>query len=154
MNNLFEQASRQKLRFETSIGQLSTEQLWELTLPQLNEVAVSLNRKIKDASTESFIQTETKVPKDLSLRFEIVKAVIAVKMEEADKAKKAAIRKVERDKLLNALANKQDEKINSMSIKVIASALAPYTTPLCAMGVAIEMALDQWWPGNPGILDG
>jgi len=119
MNNLFEQASRRKLRFETSIGQLSTEQLWELTLPQLNEVAVSLNRKVKDVSTESFIQTETKVPKDLSLRFEIVKAIIAVKLEEADKAKKSAERKVQRDKLLNALANKQDEKINSMSIKAL-----------------------------------
>jgi hypothetical protein len=119
MNNLFEQASRRKLRFETSIGQLSTEQLWELTLPQLNEVAVSLNRKVKDVSTESFIQTETKVPKDLSLRFEIVKAIIAVKLEEADKAKKSAERKIQRDKLLNALANKQDEKINSMSIKAL-----------------------------------
>jgi hypothetical protein len=119
MNNLFEQASKRKLRFDSSIGQLSTEQLWELPLPQLNELAISLNRKVKDVSTESFIQTETKVPKDLSLRFEIVKAIIAVKLEEADKAKKTAERKVQRDKLLNALANKQDEKINTMSIKAL-----------------------------------
>jgi hypothetical protein len=119
MNDLFQQASRRKLRFDSSIGQLSTEQLWELNLSQLNDLAVSLSRKVKDVSTESFIQTETKVPKELSLRFEIVKAIIAVKLEEADKAKKSAERKVQRDKLLNALANKQDEKINSMSIKAL-----------------------------------
>lgn len=119
MNDLFQQASRRKLRFDSSIGQLSTEQLWELTLPQLNDLAVSLSRKVKDVSTESFIQTETKVPKELSLRFEIVKAIIAVKLEEADKAKKSAERKIQRDKLLNALANKQGEKINNMSIKAI-----------------------------------
>lgn len=119
MNDLFQQASRRKLRFDSSIGQLSTEQLWELTLPQLNELAISLNRKVKDVSTESFIQTETKVPKELSLRFEIVKAIIAIKLEEAEKAKKSAERKIERDKLLNALANKQDEKINRMSIKAL-----------------------------------
>jgi hypothetical protein len=119
MNNLFEQASRRKLRFDSSIGQLSTEQLWELSLPQLNELAISLSRKVKDVSTESFIQTETKVPKELLLRFEIVKTIIAVKLEEAEKAKKAAERKIQRDKLLNALANKQDEKINGMSIKAL-----------------------------------
>jgi len=35
------------------------------------------------------------------------------------KGREFAERKVQRDKLLNALANKQDEKINSMSIKAL-----------------------------------
>ena len=37
---------------------------------------------------------------------------------------------------------------------VRASTRAPATAPLCAMGVAIAMALDQWWPGRPGTFDG
>ncbi len=37
---------------------------------------------------------------------------------------------------------------------VIASTLAPAVTPLCAMGVAIAMALLQWCPWSPGIFDG
>ena len=36
----------------------------------------------------------------------------------------------------------------------MACTLAPATTPLCAMGVAIEIPLAQLWPGPPGILDG
>ena len=40
------------------------------------------------------------------------------------------------------------------SSKVIASTLAPATTPLCAIGVAIATALDQWCPCRPGILAG
>jgi hypothetical protein len=31
---------------------------------------------------------------------------------------------------------------------------APATAPLWAMGVAMAMALDQWWPGSPGMFEG
>ena len=37
---------------------------------------------------------------------------------------------------------------------VMACTFAPATTPLCAIGVAIEIPLAQLWPGPPGIFDG
>ena len=37
---------------------------------------------------------------------------------------------------------------------VIACTFAPATTPLWAIGVAIEIALAQLWPGPPGMFDG
>lgn len=129
MNNLFEQASRRKLRFETNIGSLSTEQLWELNLSQLDEVAISLNKKVKASGEESFIKSETKVPKELQLRFDVVKHIIDVKLEEAEKAVKAAERKAKREKLLNALANKQDEKISKMSIAALEKELDALEEP-------------------------
>src|SRR3990170_874607 len=37
---------------------------------------------------------------------------------------------------------------------VIACTLAPAVTPLWAIGVAMAIALDQLWPGSPGMFDG
>src|SRR5688572_26165543 len=41
-----------------------------------------------------------------------------------------------------------------MSRIVAAIAFAPAVAPLCAMGVADAIALDQWWPGSPGMFEG
>ena len=41
-----------------------------------------------------------------------------------------------------------------MSSIVRACTFAPASAPLCAIGVAIEMALAQLWPGRPGMFDG
>jgi hypothetical protein len=37
---------------------------------------------------------------------------------------------------------------------VIACTLAPAVTPLCAIGVAIEIAFAQLWPGPACMFDG
>ena len=37
---------------------------------------------------------------------------------------------------------------------VIAWTFAPAVAPLCAIGVAIEIAFAQLWPGSPGMLPG
>ena len=42
----------------------------------------------------------------------------------------------------------------SRSSTVMACALAPATTPLWAIGVALAMPLDQLWPGSPGMFAG
>src|SRR5215217_7862653 len=42
----------------------------------------------------------------------------------------------------------------TMSRMVVAIAFAPAVAPLCAIGVADAIALDQWWPGKPGMFDG
>jgi hypothetical protein len=44
--------------------------------------------------------------------------------------------------------------VNSTSSIVAAIALAPAVVPLCAMGVAMAMALAQLWPGRSGMLAG
>src|ERR1051325_6460406 len=40
------------------------------------------------------------------------------------------------------------------SSMVIAITLAPAVAPLCAIGVAMEIAFAQLWPGRPGMFDG
>ena len=125
--DIFEQASRRKLRFETALGQLNTEDLWSLPLSareivtrpggsrvNLNAIAIALHERIQ-ASAVSFVEAAPKVATDLQLSFDVVKHVIDVRIAERD-AMKEAITKIERkQKLLSVLARKQDAALEEMS---------------------------------------
>jgi len=116
---MFEKASRMKIRFQTAIGIITTEDLWGLKLTQLNDLAKSLNRQIKDAEEESFIAEPSSASKELTLKLDIVKHIIAVLLEEKDKKEKAKERKEQRDRLLEILNKKQNESLEAMSIEDI-----------------------------------
>ena len=77
--NLFEQASRQKLRFKVN-GLVSVEDLWDLSLAQLDTLAKDLRRQSRETE-ESFIE-EKKSDSTLELRFEIVKHIITTRLAE------------------------------------------------------------------------
>lgn len=44
---MFEKASRIKLRYSTNRGVLSVEDLWDLSLEQLDPIAINLNKSLK-----------------------------------------------------------------------------------------------------------
>lgn len=112
---MFEQASRVKLRFKLSNGVVSTEDLWDLSLESLDSLARQLNKTIKDEEEISFIKEKSSANKLTELRFEIVKHIIAVKLAEREKAQDAAIKSDRKQAILNILANKEDEYLQSMS---------------------------------------
>lgn len=119
--SIFEQASRQKLRFPTNKGALTTEQLWDLPLQSksqfdLDTVAKSVSGELRGATEESFVATTVNpAKKELELKLEIVKHVIAVRIAENEAARNAAARKTEREKLLGILADKQDEELKNLT---------------------------------------
>ena len=76
---MFEKASRMKLRYQTNRGVISVEDLWDLSLESLDAIAISLNKKLKESQTESFIKTKTKDTTELELKFNIVKHNIDIK---------------------------------------------------------------------------
>lgn len=128
--NIFEQASRKKIRFASDRGELTTEQLWDLPLLSkngfdLDTVAKAVNSQLKAVSEESFVTTTVKPQQsELELKLEILKHVIAVKVEEREKAKKAADRKVERERLLALLDQKQQAALAELSPEEIQKRLA------------------------------
>ena len=120
--NLFETASRQKLRFKANNGQVSVEDLWDLPLTQLDAMAKELRRQTRDTE-ESFIEN-VKVDKTLETRFEIVKHVIRVRMEERQAKQDAKDRDARRKVLLEQIENRQQAELASKPLAELQAELA------------------------------
>lgn len=123
MTNLFEQASRAQLRFTLPKGVITTEDLWSLRLEDLDTLAKKLNKEIKDSNEESFITTRSTANKKLELAFEIVKHVINVRLAENEKRAKSAENAAKRAKLLELIAEKEDENTKGKSIEELKAEL-------------------------------
>ena len=121
--NPFEYAARCKLRFPSLRGYLSVEQLWDVPLRSsddfnLNAVAKAADKALKSAAEENFVDAErTPEHTRLETSLEIVKHVIAMKLGEEAAAKKRADNRIEKEKLLRILAEKQDGKLTALSEK-------------------------------------
>ena len=127
--NIFERAARAKLRFLTSRGNLSTEQLFDLTLTDLDTVARSVNKQIKDAGEESFIEeNQSKAQVADTLRLDILKSVIKSKQSAIAAAETRAANATRRRRLEAALANKEDESLLEMSAEEIKAELEELST--------------------------
>lgn len=119
--NIFEAASRAKFRFKLPNGSVSTEDLWDLSLPHLDDLGQLLRRDLKarEESEGSLIkQTRpTKADKEIKLKFDIVKHIIDVKLEEKDNAEKSAERKAKRQKLMELIDKKQEQAQGEKSVE-------------------------------------
>lgn len=111
--NLFEIATKKKYRFPFK-GSISTEDLWDLNQAQLDTVFKALSREARSAGEESLLSQDNLDP-DLSNRIAIVKHIFAAKEEEARQQKQAVENAAKRKRILEVLAQKQDESLRSMS---------------------------------------
>lgn len=112
--SMFEKASRIKLRFETSIGNLSTEDLWDLDLGDLDDIAMALHTKLEN-KVESFVLKEKAADPRTELGFGIVKRVIEVRLAEAEEAERATERRAKKQRILALIAAKEDEALAASS---------------------------------------
>lgn len=115
---MFDQATRLKLRFNSNKGLLSVEQLWDLSLTALNEIAKDLSRQVKAAASdeEDFIGANSSVDSQLQLRFDVVKAIIGVKLKERDDSKDAAERKANNQAIMELIQRKKQQELEGKSI--------------------------------------
>ena len=128
--SIFEYAVRNKVRFQSTRGELTVEQLWDVPLRSrddfnLNAVAKAANKAWKDISEESFVETvKTAEHVRRETALEIVKHVIDAKLAEEESAKKRADNKIEKEKLLAILAEKQTGKLSELSEKELQRRIA------------------------------
>lgn len=114
---IYKEASKLKLRFETTKGLLSVEQLWGLSLVELDALAVSLEEAYKNSKSKSFLDKKTEKDKIIKLRFDIALDVLNTKVDEKEAAKKEAEDKEHNQKILSIIKEKQDEALKGKSIK-------------------------------------
>jgi hypothetical protein len=130
MNDLFVTASRQAWRFPSTRGELTTEQLWSMPLLakngfDLNSVARGLNQEVKDLGEESFVETRSNPARSTAEgKLELVKSIIAVRQEENRLAEQRAQRAVERARILDALAARENEELTKASKDELLARLA------------------------------
>lgn len=128
--NIFEAAARQKLRIPSSRGELAPEQLWDLPLTSktgfdLDTIAKAVNKDLKAASEETFVSPVKNPAGDIhALRLELLKFVIADKLEENKKRLLAAEKAEKRAKILEVLGKKQDEALGAKSVEDLMAELA------------------------------
>ena len=122
---MFDKATRLKLRFESNKGLLSVEQVWDLSLTALNEMAKGLSRQVKAAETdeEDFIGAKSNVDSELQLRFDVVKHIIGVKLKERDDSKEAAERKADNQVILELIQRKKQQELENKSVEELQALL-------------------------------
>ena len=114
MEKQFELAIRSKVRFNFR-GSLSTEDLWDLGVLELDTIYKTLNAQIKVAQEDSLLEVKSNADKELALKLAIVKYVVAVKLEERKNILEARDKKERKQKLLEVLATKQEEALGNKS---------------------------------------
>lgn len=119
---MFEKANRMKLRFASPKGALSVEDLWDVPLLSrddfsLDVIAKSVNKKIKELEEESFVTTRSATSNVYTLKLDILKHVIGVKITERDAKKDLVAKKAKKEKILEIMAKKQDSSLEEKSIE-------------------------------------
>jgi len=114
--DIFTKAAKKKVRFETELGELNTEQLFDLPLVKLDVIARKVNSNLKEFEEESFIEMKPHPEKaTCELKLDIIKEVISIKQNEQQEQKKRFDRAEKRKKIIEALAEKDDEALSKKS---------------------------------------
>lgn len=117
---MFDQATRLKLRFESKKGALSTEDLWDLPLTTLNDIAKALHKEVESGDEISFIEpTPTAANRTAVLKFDIVKHVITTRLNENAAAAAVKAKKESRQRLLEVLERKENQALEQLSVDQI-----------------------------------
>lgn len=119
----FKQASKEKLRISTNKGALSVEQLWDLSIPELDALAVSLEEEHQTSGKKSFVRKTSPKDKTAKLRFDVVLEVLNTKVDDQNAAIAEKERKEHNNKILGIIADKQDESLKGKSIKQLEAML-------------------------------
>ena len=121
--NIFEYAVRNKLRFSYK-GLLTVEDLWDLTLKDLDVIYKQLKGQMKVNEEESLMTSKSKADTVLEMQIEIVKYIFAEKEAAQQKAKKAAENRKQREKLMGILAEQEEKDLRGKSADELRAMIA------------------------------
>jgi len=110
---MFEKSARMKLRF-TYKGQVTVEDLWDLSAEELDSIYRGLRTKQKEASEESLLTPATG-DKALNLKVDIVRHVFGIKLQEKETKLERSKRLLQRRRIAEILAQKQDQNLLNRS---------------------------------------
>ena len=116
VENIFEYAVRNKVRFPFK-GMISVEDLWDLSLTNLDSIYKTLNKQVEQSEEESLLSTSANVNTELEVKIAIIKHIVSVKLTEKENAEKAADKKAQKQKIMSIIATKENEALQNSSIE-------------------------------------
>jgi hypothetical protein len=119
--NIFETATRKKLRFESTKGLLSVEDLWDLPLrstrgASLDKLAGEYDKQ-RENVTKSYVEPTIEVDEEAKLSFDIIMHIIKVRLEEVRVRSEAKARKEKKAKIMAIIESKEDSALEGLSIE-------------------------------------
>jgi hypothetical protein len=122
-NELFAQATKAKLRF----GNFSTEDLWDLSLKDLDKLAIDIDSQL-EGKTKSFLENpdvrEAKKQSQQRLSLEVLKFVITAKQAENKARLEASTKKNQKEFLTSLLEKKRMEQLTNLTVEEIEAQVA------------------------------
>ena len=118
---MYKKAAKLKLRFNSSKGLLTVEQLFDLTMPELSSLIKKVNTDLKkEARVDddlAFLEGKDETESLNSLKFDILKDVYLTKKQEREEAATDQEKKATRQKIAEIIAKKKDEALENLSIE-------------------------------------
>lgn len=121
--DIYKEAAQQGLRVQTKKGVLSTEQLFGLSIDDLNETAVQLDEEYTKSGKKSFIVAKSVKDKSIKLKFDIVYDVLQTKLAEAEVAREKKEVKEHNAKILELINDKEKDELKAKSSKQLKAML-------------------------------
>jgi len=119
---MFELAVRTKMRFPFK-GLVSVEDLWDLSVRNLDSIFKSLNSQLKQVKEESLLDTKTKQDEEIDIKIGIIKYIVAVKLEEENIRLRAKEQKEKKQKIMEIISDRQDDNLKNMPMNELENML-------------------------------
>lgn len=119
--NIFEYGTKKAIRFNYR-GTISIEDLWFLTVEELDQIYKNLSAEAKQSQEDSLLNTSS-VSKELQVKIDLVKHIVGVKLEQIEKNKLARENRAKKQKLLELIESKKDEAMSEKSIDELTAML-------------------------------
>ena len=115
--DIFERAAKEKIRFSFR-GLIATEDLWDLSMGDLDVLFKEINIILKEQSGEGLIKDTSKstISEALQLRADIVRHVFEEKQKMANDAEAKVLRMEKKKRIMEIITDKQDETLASKSV--------------------------------------
>ena len=115
--NIFERAAKEKIRFEFR-GLIATEDLWDLTIENLDELFQQTYAQLKAQSGEGLLLTGIQNPVSdyLRLQADLIRYVFEDKQKMAADFKMKKLQNEKKKRIMEIITDKQDETLASKSV--------------------------------------
>lgn len=114
--NIFERAVREKTRFNFK-GLISVEDLWDLSLENLDSIWVALETDLEKLPKKSLLETSTKQRDEIEFKQEIIKHIVKTKKAEKLANEQSKANAAKKQMVLDIIEQKKNEDLKSMSLE-------------------------------------